>query len=127
MLAQFFLYFKVVDSYTYLMTKEEYLKSLDAKPNTTQSALYVQYRPEILSGLALKKKYLESIGATPEQVLFTPGEYEYMADKANIIPYAYKTIGLGSTDPDILAGEQSGRNELLANYPIYKALLEENK
>lgn len=38
MLAQFFLYFKVVDSYTYLMTKEEYLKQVyDMMPSQSKN------------------------------------------------------------------------------------------
>lgn len=123
---QLFLASRVVDSYHTNMNKKELLLALHRNTgNTAQGTIISQNAKEIRDGLALKQAYLDSIGISSDQANFSAPEYEYIADKANIIPYAYKTIGQVSTDPEVLAGEQSGRNELLANYPIYKALLEE--
>lgn len=108
------------------LNKQKYLESLSRGPSSesAQDIALRQFAPEIQAGKLAKQKYLEQIQLKPSDVNFTNAEYEHLADKAGIVPYAFEQQGIRTDSPGYTA-EQTGRNPLLTNKPIYEELLKQ--
>lgn len=105
------------------LEKQKLMQSLMTQ-NQAQNATLRQLSPEVLEGQALKRKFLNELSVPASAVNIPNSIYEQRADAAGVVPNAYEMPGMRTDSPGFTY-EQSGRNPLLLNKPMYEELLKE--